>query len=455
MTAHDADIANARPHPGVAPSGHPEPRAGRTHWSQLALVSAAEFVVWTGFGAIMPYLPIFLQEEAHSSLFLIGVIAAAFYLGTLAFSSPLGWLSDLVGRKPVIVAGTFLYALAMFLFTRTAEPWWFVLFRLLEGVGTAAVAPAATALVADISRPGDRSKAYGVLTSAQFGGLIVGPALAPPLYHLAGGGRAGFYAIFYFGAALTAATAFAVAAVLREPSATAQRRAQREGRAAAAAAGAAAPGQAAAGREVAADTARSTPRRAWREVLTPPIVAFLVVAFTSHFAMGGFEVIWSIWLKHLGASMTYISLTWIVFSVPMLLSFAGGILADRYSRFTLMFTGYTVSALAWIVYGTTRDLGLFLAVNAVEGLAVAFSYPPKQAFLVQVSPPQWLGTVTGLEATAMQLAGMLGTFATPVLYERMSGYVLALGGVVNLVGLAVAAPVLYRAWRRVAPPRAG
>jgi len=409
------------PHQPQTPTTGGMPRSA---WLQLGVVCVAEFVVWTGFGAIMPYLPIFLKEQAHSSMLMIGIIAAAFYLGTLLFSSPFGWLSDTIGRKPVIIGGTVLFALAMFLFTRTADPWWFVLFRFLEGVGTAAVAPAAMAFVADISTEQTRSRAYGILTSAQFGGLIVGPALAPPIYALFGGGRSGFYAIFYFGAILAAGTAVLVVALIREPAVTHRRKAARAG--------------------------KKAERPPYRAILTPPIIAFLVVGFTAHLSMGGWEVVWSIWLEHLGASMAYIGLTWVAFSVPMLLSFAGGMLADKYSRFALMFAGYSISAVAWIVYGTSTNLTVFLVVNVIEGLAIAFSYPPKQAFLIQVSPPQWLGTVTGIEATSMQLAGMIGTFLAPVLYGWISGYVLAVGGVVSLVGLAATAPVLRREWHRLA-----
>ncbi len=102
------------------------------------------------------------------------------------------------------------------------------------------------------------------------------------------------------------------------------------------------------------------------------------VAATGHFAMGVFEVLWSLWLRHLGASMRFIGLTWMAFSVPMLLAWVGGYLADRYSRWALMFSGYTVSAYRLDLYGTTRNLTLFLVVNIVEGLAVAWSYPAKQ-----------------------------------------------------------------------------
>ena len=157
---------------------------------QLGVVSVSEFIVWAGFGAIIPYLPLFLEEQAHTAMSLWAVIAAIFYVGTLLFSSPLGWLSDVIGRKPVMVGGAALYTTSLLLFTSTLNPYWFILFRLLEGIGTAAFGPAAQSFVADITTEKNRSKAYGFLTTAQFGGLIVGPALAAPLYHLAARGPA-------------------------------------------------------------------------------------------------------------------------------------------------------------------------------------------------------------------------------------------------------------------------
>jgi MFS family permease len=319
--------------------------------------------------------------------------------------------------------GVTIYAISTFLFTRTMSPEWFMVFRLLEGVGTAAVMPAGQAFMADITSERNRSKAFGTLTTAQFGGMVAGPALAAPLYHLGGGGRAGFYMIFYFGAVLSAVAAVASVIMLKEP--------ERHGRSSV-------KGE---GREPV------FPPRA--VVLAPPVVAFVVIAFTSHIAYGGWEVVWSIYLRDLGASMQYISWTWIAFSVPMLLSFAGGILADRYNRFALMFVGYSISAASWIIYGVTTNMSLFLVVNVIEGFAVAFSWPAKQAFFVQVVPRRWLGSVLGVENSAMQLAGGLGAYIAPVLYGWMGGYIIAAGGAVSVLGLVLMAPILYRAYQRV------
>jgi DHA1 family multidrug resistance protein-like MFS transporter len=392
---------------------------------QLLVVCIAGFVTWSGFGAILPYLPIFLREQAHSPLWLLGVIASAYYVGTLAFSALFGRASDVVGRKPLMVGGLVLFAVSTLLFITTTHAAWFAVFRLLEGVGAAAVTPASQAFVADISTDSTRSRSYGWLTSAQYGGLILGPALAPPLYALGGGqGKWAFYAIFLFGSALSAATALLVAVMVKEPVHGITPKGLRE------------------------------PRPPIRNLISGPVAAFVVIAATSNYAMGAFEVLWSLWLHSLGGSLAFISATWIVFSVPMLLSFVGGAVADRGNRFALMLTGYVVAACAWIVYGTTHNLWLFIAVNALEGLAFAWSYPAKQAFLVQVSPPRWIGAVQGLEGSSALLAALVGTLLSPVLYGLIGGWAISLGGVIALIGLAVEAPVLHREWQRIRAPGA-
>ena len=392
----------------------------RTHWLQLAVICAASFVVWSGFGAILPYLPVFLQEQAHASVWLTGVIAAAYYVGSFAFSALFGRLSDSIGRKPMIVAGVALFAMAQLLFISTTHPLWFIFFRFLEGTGAAAVSPAAQALVADLSAEKDRSRAYGWMTSAQFGGLVAGPVMAWPLYSLGGGhGTWAFYTIFLFGGALSFLTSIALMRVVKEPEHARRRRSVR---------------------------VKHPP---YRELLSKPILAFLIIAATSHFAMGVFEVLWSLWLRRLGASVRFVGFTWIAFSVPMVLSFAGGYLADRYNRWALMYSGFAVAAFAWIYYGISHNLVMFVAVNIVEGLAFAWSYPAKQGIFVQVAPPRWLGSVQGQESTSVQVAALVGTLVAPVLYGYISGYVISLAGVVSLIGLLITAPILYREWNRL------
>jgi DHA1 family multidrug resistance protein-like MFS transporter len=386
--------------------------------SQLVLIAAADFVVWLGAGAIVPYLPIFLKEQAHASLSLIGLIAAAYFVGVFAFSSYFGHLSDRRGRRPMIIAGTALYAVSTALLLTTTHPLWFTVFRLVEGMGAAAVVPAAQAFVADITSNENRSRAYGWLTSAQFGGLILGPALAWPLYSLGGGrGIWAFYTIFIFGAAITAVVALVLAVWLREP--------------------------------VRAHTGRLQPpsrRPPLRALLSKPIVAIIVVVAASEFAMGAWEVVWSIWMRRIGASMRVIGLTWIAFSLPMAFSWVGGRIADRRGRLSPMLWGFGITGASWIAFSLTHDLTAYLVAMLVGGVAFAVAFPAKQALLVQVSPPRRLGSIQGVEQTAMQLSALIGTLTAPLIYGLIGGYIFALSGIVALTGIAAALPTLRREW---------
>ncbi len=144
--------------------------------------------------------------------------------------------------------------------------------------------------------------------------------------------------------------------------------------------------------------------------------------------------------------MRVVGLTWIAFSVPMAFSFVGGRVADRHNRFALMFWGFGITGASWIVFSLTHDLTVYLAAMLIGGGAFAVAFPAKQAFLVQVAAPRWLGSIQGVEQTAMQLAALVGTLTAPLLYGLIGGYIFALGGVVALAGLLVAAPTLRREW---------
>ena len=400
-------------------SAVPDARA-RPYRGQLALVCVTDLVVWLGAGAIYPYLPVFLNEDAHASVAMIGAIAAAYFLAVFAFSVPAGQLSDRVGRKPVMVGGTLLYAVSSLLFLTTTDPWWFVAFRVLEGAGAAAVVPAAQAFLADITTDRDRGKAFGWLTTAQYAGLIAGPALAWPLYALGGGrGAQAFYAVFLFGAVATAGAAVALWAGLREPDRAGHGRGPR------------------------------VPRPALRSLLSRPVAAIILVVASANYAMGGFEVLWSVFLRDLGASLTVVGLTWVLFSAPLLLSFLGGRAADRYSRFALMVGGFAVQAGCWLLVPAIRDPVVYLLLLPIDGLAFAFALPAKQGLLVQVSPRLWLGSVQGVEQGAMQLAAFAGTLSAPLLYRSLGASFFAVAGLVALAGLIIATPTLREACQRI------
>src|SRR3954454_6196359 len=100
------------------------------------------------------------------------------YLLTSTISGPIyGKLSDLFGRRPVIIFGVGLFLVASVGSGLSQTMWQFILFRGLQGLGGGAVFPVALAVVADLFTPVERGKYLG-LFGAVFGlSSLIGPAV--------------------------------------------------------------------------------------------------------------------------------------------------------------------------------------------------------------------------------------------------------------------------------------
>jgi EmrB/QacA subfamily drug resistance transporter len=100
------------------------------------------------------------------------------YLLTSTISGPIyGKLSDLFGRRPIIIFAVVLFLVGSIGSGISQEMWQFIFFRGLQGLGGGAVFPVALAVVADLYTPAERGKYLG-LFGAVFGlSSLVGPAI--------------------------------------------------------------------------------------------------------------------------------------------------------------------------------------------------------------------------------------------------------------------------------------
>ena len=126
--------------------------------------------IWAfAFGLTIPFLTLTARDRGVS-LDAIGVIAASFLLTQIVFQLPLGALSDRsVGRGP-LAAGIALFSLATVGFTQADTATAFILLRAVQGVAFALGLPAYRALVADVTAPDQRGRAYATLGMAYSGG---------------------------------------------------------------------------------------------------------------------------------------------------------------------------------------------------------------------------------------------------------------------------------------------
>ena len=100
------------------------------------------------------------------------------YLLTATISGPIyGRLSDLFGRRPMVMFGVSLFLIGSALSGISQEMWQLVAARGLQGLGAGAIFPIALAVIGDLFTPAERGKYQG-LFGAVFGiSALIGPAL--------------------------------------------------------------------------------------------------------------------------------------------------------------------------------------------------------------------------------------------------------------------------------------
>jgi MFS family permease len=160
--------------------------------------------------------------------------------------------------------------------------------------------------------------------------------------------------------------------------------------------------------ETAADTAGQAagarPARLFNRLLIAA-VAFNVGGF---FAGGSYEVVWSLYLTSLGASMAAIGLTFFSFAFPILvLSPFFGRYIDHHGGFLALVLGLFVVGLCGAAYVLVPEVWFVVAVGLVEGTAFAICSPALYLLVARSAP-------SGRSSTAQGIFGAAGTVGTIV-----------------------------------------
>ncbi len=184
---------------------------------RVLVTSATDGARQTANGALMAFLPIYvvgvgLDAAQAGALFAVQSVTSFFSRPTM------GWVSDRIGRRPLILLGLVVCAasLAAIPFTRPFPG--LMALSALFGFGEAIVNAAAAALVADLSELKTLGSAMGMQGSIMDIGHASGPILAGLLI-----GALGFQAAFSIiaGLVLVAAVGFRVVVGQERPAAAA------------------------------------------------------------------------------------------------------------------------------------------------------------------------------------------------------------------------------------------
>jgi len=141
----------------------------------LLAIFLTVFIDLVGFGVIVPLLP-FYGEHFHAQPLTVTLLMAIYSLAQF-FSAPLwGRLSDLKGRKPVLMASILGILLSYLWLAFAGSLWELFAARALAGAMAGNIA-ATQAYIADVTPPEKRAHGMGLIGAAFGLGFIFGPAI--------------------------------------------------------------------------------------------------------------------------------------------------------------------------------------------------------------------------------------------------------------------------------------
>jgi hypothetical protein len=161
-------------------NGHEQHHSSPLPKKQLAMLAVIALAEQTALNSISPYLPEMAStfpevDETKIGLY-VGTIASAFALAQFATNFFWSWLSDRIGRKPVLMIGTLLTASCFCAFGFCRTLWQAIIVQVLMGLvnGNQGVI---SRCIGEITDRSNQSKVFFYLPVIYGIGGITGPAL--------------------------------------------------------------------------------------------------------------------------------------------------------------------------------------------------------------------------------------------------------------------------------------
>ncbi|MBA2537901.1 MAG: MFS transporter [Actinobacteria bacterium] len=149
-------------------------RFPRSFW----IVMSGEAIQSVGFGATVPFLALYFTETVGLSAARAGGVLLLFSVVGIVAQPLGGVLADRIGRRPIILGGLAVGAVAVLAFSAASSLLAVALLSLLWGLGYGVFEPAAGAFVTDVAPRELRTEAFGLWRVVNNAGFAVGPPLA-------------------------------------------------------------------------------------------------------------------------------------------------------------------------------------------------------------------------------------------------------------------------------------
>lgn len=376
------------------------------------------------FGVIIPVLPHLVHEmvggdDSHAAWYTTA-FSIVFAVIQFIASPAQGALSDRFGRRPVILISCLGLGLDFLLMALAPNIGWLLVGRVISAV-TAASFTTANAYIADVSKPEDRAKAYGIVGAAFGVGFVVGPLLGSVLGHY------GLRWPFWFSAILALTNAIYGAFVLPESLPLEQRARAFE----------------------------------WKRLIPfsglgilrehPRIIGLAVVVLItdlSQFVYPSVLVLFADFRYHWGKEevgyvLSVVGVSSVIVNVAVM-----GRLIRAFGERKTQLIGLTAGTIGFAIFALASSGSVFLAGLPINALWTVAG-PTTQAMITKRVGPDVQGRIQGALSSLIALAGIIG----PAIYGGTFAYFISPNAPVTLPGIpfALAAIILGAAlvvaWR--------
>ena len=323
-----------------------------------------------------------LQTPEH----LLGFVAAASTIPGILISLPAGTLSDIFGRRKVLLASSIVFASAPFLYLLITSWWQLILVRFYHGFATATFIPVANASIAE-QFPTKRGERISIFSSATTVGRFAAPFLGGYILFITNYG----YNTLYLAVGIAGITAFITASFFLHRGMQSIEKTKA--------------------------AAQITPRilSEWRKVgRNSGIIITSVIEATQYYTFGAVEFFLVGYLKDivkLDPLLIGIILGGQLIIIPLAKPFMGR-LSDKIGRRLPIVLGSIISGVSLAVIPFTTRFPILLLTSITYGIGFSLVTSSTPALVSELVDKDHVGTAMGFLSTIMDVGQTLGPIIT-------------------------------------------
>jgi DHA1 family quinolone resistance protein-like MFS transporter len=345
-----------------------------THRQTLWTLYAVNFLNAIGLWFFIPLLPIFLGRKGASAA-LVGVVFAAGLITNALIRYPAGWAADRFGTRPVMLASMIAVAALFLVFLLPLPATAFIFVRLLQGCAFGAYWPAANGLLADITEPRERGRAFGTMQSTFLAGMVIAP------------GVGGFIALFNFNVVFAVAAAASIVAAIALWTLP----------------------------NVRVKASVEVPKHAFHIART--LLPLIMLSAGTSYMIGTYDTIWPLYMTYRGANTFAVGISFVVFALPAVLlsAYAGG-LGDRFGARRFIVIALLATGFFAALYPFIASVPWLIGLGLIEGFFTISGMPSLMAEVSRTAEAGHQARTQGVFQTVQTLIQIAGAVAGGALF---------------------------------------